>query len=300
MRRKENEHAGIARTGLWAVSIVAAGALLAGLGGWALAGALPAAGGAEALPVYTSLNLVAEDEPVPAIWQRYDPDEMLDRAAAAAQPGMPLADPPAPDTDAFWAEERLCLSGMLYDPSQGQAVELPWQTPASNPGSAWYLYQYELPGTLRLIDQVTGALHDPGRVLADLAIGSGSAARYYFPDLPPAEPAQFDEARELVQQRLLELLRGDNNLLLGIPFYEVSNGMTTWMDARAWVAEIIPADAAPTEQLQQISDALWMDLQTIQLDNELLVVLGERGSGGMICLYYDVRLRCVTGLVVEY
>ena len=204
------------------------------------------------------------------------------------------------DTDALWAEERLCLPVFLYDPPQGQAVQLPWQTPAADPGSAWYLYQYELAGRVRPIDQVTGELHDPGRVLADLAVGNGTAARYFFPDLPAAQPGQFDEARELVQQRLLEFLRGDSELLLGIPLYEASNGMTAWMEARSWMTEILFPDASVAEQLQQISDALWIDLQTIQLDNELLVVVGERGSGGMVCLYYDVRLRCVTGLVMEY
>lgn len=301
MKHKENGRAVAVRTGLWAACIVAAGALLAGLGGRALAGALPAGGAAETLPVYTSLNLVAEDEPVPAIWQRYDPDEMLDLLTAdASQPGMQLTDLLPLDTDALWAEERLCLPVFLYDPPQGQAVQLPWQTPAADPGSAWYLYQYELAGRVRPIDQVTGELHDPGRVLADLAVGNGTAARYFFPDLPAAQPGQFDEARELVQQRLLEFLRGDSELLLGIPLYEASNGMTAWMEARSWMTEILFPDASVAEQLQQISDALWIDLQTIQLDNELLVVIGERGSGGMVCLYYDVRLRCVTGLVMEY
>lgn len=297
MRRKQNENrAGALRTGLWTVVIAAVGALVCGVGGGALAVALPSAGETPALPVYTSLNLVTEDEPGTAIWQAYDADNMTD-----------LPDDIIPDLPRDWYHLNLSYFSLTGVFCQVATVDdtsvIPWQTPASEPGSAAYLYHCPVPGELRASDPLTGNTRDCTGALVDVAVGDGYSVRFTFPDLPAATQSQIDYAQQLVQDQLAQMLYGYTDYLLSVP---LDRAGCSWLLEAVFLgrsmgtSELEYAFATREEELTVLCDWLNLDLQTIHLGDELMIVLALRDSTNMLCVYYDVRLGTVSGLTVSW
>lgn len=304
MKNKRNEdRAGALRTGMWTAAIVAVGALVCGLGGGALALSLPAAGSAQALPVYTSLNLVAEDEPVATVWQDFDPEDVISLSSFTVNDQISL-DPTGLPVSLYAALEQPSYLGLFWSgdfPDQ----ELPWKTPTTDPGSAFYLYQVALPDGLTCIDQGVNELVTCGSSMLDMGLQDGCiSVRYSFPDLEKADPARFEETQALVQERLLDLFYGRSTALMGADMQSLS--ANTWMEERIsfypmdeWLAAVDPQEGTAEDRLMALCEALMIDLQTIRLDNELLVILSDQVGSGMLGLYCDVRLRCVTGYVMQ-
>ena len=305
MRNKRNEdRAGALRTGMWTAAIVAVGALVCGLGGGALALSLPAAGSAQALPVYTSLNLVAEDEPVATVWQDFDPEGMVNLSSFALEEQMSLGMDWLP-TGLYSLFDQHIYSVGLFWAGGTLDMELPWQTPAADPGSAFYLYQVALPDGLTCIDQGVNELVTCGSSMLDMGLQDGCiSVRYSFPDLEKADPARFEETQALVQERLLDLFYGRSTALMGADIQSLS--ANTWLEERIsfysmdeWLDAVDPQEGTAEDRLMALCEALMIDLQTIRLDNELLVILSDQVGSGMLGLYCDVRLRCVTGYVMQ-
>ena len=305
MKNKRNEdRAGALRTGMWTAAIVAVGALVCGLGGGALALSLPAAGSAQALPVYTSLNLVAEDEPVATVWQDFDPEGMVNLSSFALEEQMSLRMGWLP-TGLYSLFDQQIYSMGLFWTGGPLDMKLPWQTPAADPGSAFYLYQVALSEGLAGIDQTTFEMVTCSPSVLDVGVQDRCVSvRLSFPDLADADPAQFDAALTQIQQNLLDLLSGRTASLMGADLGCLA--ANTWLEERViflpsdeWLAAVDTQEGTPEERLLTLCDAAFIDLQTIRLDNELLVILSDQGGSGMLGLYFDVRLRCVTGYVMQ-
>lgn len=286
MRHKSE---GMARTGLWAAAILAAGALACGLGGRALAGTLPMAAQAEPLPVYTSLDLAAEDEPLPAVWRDYDPDELTDLAGN----GLPA--------DWYGLHEMLvCRTGLLWW-DNGEDPLVPWQTLASAPGTAAYLIQYPLPDGATVVDASRNEVTACGAATLDVGLRADCVSvRVSFPDLPAATAEEFELTQTLAQQALLDLFRGRTDHFMGA---QVVDGQ-----AQDWLAERLLYSGewelvaeAPEGTLEDsalaVCEAAGIDLQFIRLENELLVVLSDRSGGGLCGFYCDARLHSATGFI---
>ncbi len=286
------------RVALWAAAIAASGALLAGLGGGALARALPAGGGADPLPVYTSLSLAAEDEPVLPIWQRYDPEQTV----------VPPDGAPGVSLDRVY--EYLFLPLGIYGVWEGDDPgPLPFSLLSGESGAAYYLKDYALPGALMFTNLYSGRTMEQTGVTMDLAAGSDLAGmqlsmRLNLPDEPEARAAQLDQAVEMVQNDLAQFLAGWQDTLLGIPsdsWYSLTDGVGTELvmrlQNRPWQDPyVLPEGEA---LLRQLCDDLMLDAQIIRLENEVLLTITDRYGGGMLCLYYDARLCCVSGVAVQ-
>lgn len=286
------------RVALWAAAIAAAGALLAGLCGLGLARALPAGGAAEPLPVYTSLSLAAEDEPLLPIWQRYDPE----------QTDLPGADEPGTDLARLYA---CILWPMGAYSAQLEAANdlLPFERLAGDDILAYYLPDYPLPGSLLLTDLASGRMVEKTGVQMDLAFGYTGAGvqlalRLAFPGEGEADPARLEQTAQLVQSELCAFLAGQQNALLGIlpeGWYSFSENTASPLLERLELRDTagLALDANPEIRLQQLCDALMLDAQIIRLENEVLLTLTDRYGGGMLCVYCDARLQCVSGVAVQ-
>ena len=305
MRNKRNEdRAGALRTGMWTAAIVAVGALVCGLGGGALALSLPAAGSAQALPVYTSLNLVAEDEPVATVWQDFDPEGMVNLSSFALEEQMSLGMDWLP-TGLYSLFDQHIYSVGLFWAGGTLDMELPWKTPATDPGSAFYLYQVALPEGLAGVDQLTFEMVTCGPSVLDVGLRDDCiSVRLSFPELEDASPARFEEVQTRLQEDLMLLLTGRSTSLMGADLGTLAGG--TWLEERVmfrpsdeWLAAVDAQEGTAEDRLMALCEALMIDLQTIRLDNELLVILSDQVGSGMLGLYCDVRLRCVTGYVMQ-
>lgn len=295
---KQRALSGHLRVALWAAVIAASGALLAGLGGGALARALPAGGAADPLPVYTSLSLAAEDEPVLPIWQRYDPDQLVD--SADGEPGLSLSGVYA------FLFDLLGIYGVWEGDDTGP---LPFGILAGDGGVAYYLKDYAVPGALQFTNLYSGRTMEQTGVTLDLAIGddlSGMqlSARLYIPDQPAAHRTQLDQAVQMVQEDLTRFLAGWQDTLLGIPpesWYTLTDGVGAELAFRLQDRPYQDPYALPEgeSRLQLLCDELMLDAQIIRLDNEVLLTLTDRYSGSMVCVYYDARLCCVSGVAIQ-
>lgn len=285
------------RVVLWAAVIAVSGALLAGLGGGALARALPAGGTADPLPVYTSLSLAAEDEPVLPIWQRYDPAQVVD--PPDGEPGMSLAD----------AYEFLFWPLGIHGVWEGSVTDpLPFRMLAGDSSRAYYLKDYALPDTLMLTNLYSGRMMEQTGVTMDLAVGSDPSGlqmsvRMTFPDQPAANGTQMDQAVQLVQEELTRFLAGWQDTLLGVTaesWYSLTDGGCELVD-RLQGRPYQDVDTLPEgeSRLQQLCDEWMLDAQIIRLENEVLLTLTDRSGGGMLCLYYNARLCCVSGAAAQ-
>lgn len=305
MKNKRNEdRAGALRTGMWTAAIVAVGALVCGLGGGALALSLPSAGSAQALPVYTSLNLVAEDEPVATVWQDFDPEGMVNLSSFALEEQMSLGMDWLP-TGLYSLFDQHIYSVGLFWAGGTLDMELPWKTPATDPGSAFYLYQVALPEGLAGVDQLTFEMVTCGPSVLDVGLRDDCiSVRLSFPELEDASPARFEEVQTRLQKDLMLLLTGRSTSLMGADIQSLS--ANTWLEERIsfypmdeWLDAVDPQEGTAEDRLMALCEALMIDLQTIRLDNELLVILSDQVGSGMLGLYCDVRLRCVTGYVMQ-
>ena len=286
------------RVALWAAAIAALGALLAGLGGGALARALPAGGSADPLPVYTSLSLAAEDEPVLPIWQRYDPDQVID--PPDGEPGLSLIDA---YEFLFWP---LGIHG-VWDEG-GDIDPLPFRMLTGDSGTAYYLKDYALPGTLMLTNLYSGRMMEQTGVTMDLVLGSDlnglqMSMRMTFPDQPAANGTQMDQAVQLVQEELTRFLAGWQDTLLGVTaesWYPLTDGGHELVD-RLQNRPFQDVYTLPEgeSRLQQLCDEWMLDAQIIRLENEVLLTLTDRYGNGMLCLYYNARLCCVSGAAAQ-
>lgn len=304
MKNKRNEdRAGALRTGMWTATIVAVGALVCGLGGGALALSLPSAGSAQALPVYTSLNLVAEDEPVATVWQDFDPEDVISLSSFTVDDQISL-DLTGLPVSLYAALEQPSYLGLFWSgdfPDQ----ELPWKTPATDPGSAFYLYQVALPEGLAGVDQLTFEMVTCGPSVLDVGLRDDCiSVQLSFPELEDASPARFEEVQTRLQEDLMLLLTGRSTSLMGADLGTLA--ADTWLDERVmfrpsdeWLDAVDPQEGTAEDRLMALCEALMIDLQTIRLDSELLVILSDQVGSGMLGLYCDVRLRCVTGYVMQ-
>lgn len=304
MKNKRNEdRAGALRTGMWTATIVAVGALVCGLGGGALALSLPAAGSAQALPVYTSLNLVAEDEPVATVWQDFDPEDVISLSSFTVNDQIPL-DLTGLPVSLYAALEQPSYLGLFWSgdfPDQ----ELPWKTPTTDPGSAFYLYQVALPEGLAGVDQLTFEMVTCGPSVLDVGLRDDCiSVRLSFPELEDASPARFEEVQTRLQEDLILLLTGRSTSLMGADLGTLAGG--TWLEERVmfrpsdeWLAAVDAQEGTLEDRLMGLCESTFIDLQTIRLDNELLVLLSDRNGGGMVGVYCDVRLCCATGYVMQ-
>lgn len=289
--------AGTARTVLWAAGILAAGVLLAGLAGRGLARALPAGGTAEPLPVYTSLSLAAEDEPMLPLWQRYDPEQTV--AAEEGEMGTSLE---GLDQYLFWPLGVYCL---WEEPPQ---EPLPFEKLETEEGAGYYLLQYPLPGAVMLTDLSSGRMEERSGVRMDLAFGWNSADGYQISlrlDIPEEEEAtadQLDLAVYLVRNQLCDFLAGRRETLLGIPregLYSLTDGIPSELLDRLQERVEAGGEVNAEAELQQLCDAQMLDVQLIRLENEVLLTVTDRYGSGMLCLYCDARLRCVSGVALQ-
>lgn len=286
------------RVVLWATVIAAAGSLLAGLCGIGLARALPAGGGTAPLPVYTSLSLAAEDEPLLPVWQRYDSEQVTETGAGETY--MDLA----------WIYDSMFRPMGIYD-AQVETPEGPlaFQMLAAEDMFAYYLPDYPLPGTLMLTNLYSGRMVEQIGVRMDLAFGQDSTGmqislRLRFPDEAAARDSQLDQAAELVQSWLSGFLGGTRDTLLGISaegWYSLTEGASFGLLERLQERPIpeLSLDPSPDARLQQLCDERMLDAQIIRLENEVLLTLTDRYGSGMLCLYYDARLCCVSGVAIQ-
>lgn len=296
--RKADTLPGNLRVVLWAAVIVAAGALLAGLCGGALARALPAGGGAAPLPVYTSLSLAAEDEPLLPIWQRYDPEQTT-----------PVADQEL-GTSLSQTYECLLWPLGIYGLDYEELPELTFEQLLTDDCSACYLRGYTMPGTLMLTNLYSGRMMEQTGAQLDLAFGADLNAGYQmslrlsFPDVAAASATQLSQAVDLVQRDLCSFLAGHKDTLLGVTpegWYSLSEGFYSELLERLVARAFLQRDLELTDEawLQRLCDELLLDVQIIQLENEVLLTLTDRNGTGMLCLYYDARLCCVSGAALQ-
>lgn len=298
-----------ARMALWAGAVLAAGALLAGLTGSVLARVLPAGGTADPLPVYTSLSLAAEDEPLLPVWQRYDPERV--QAVTAEEIGTSLSR----------IYEYLLLPIGICSPEDLAREDPPaFEQLADDSGAACYLRQYPLPVTLLLTDLYSARMMEQTGALLDLAIGWDNtgyqvSVRLTFPEEPAATAGQLDQAVELVQNDLCAFLSGYQEMLLGIPvesWYSLADGVPSALldrlQGRLWEQQIDLAvgdgndtawETDPAVRLQQLSDDWMLDVQIVRLEDEVLLTLTDQLGEGMLCIYYDARLCCVSGAAIQ-
>lgn len=286
------------RVVLWAALVVAAGALLAGLCGIGLARALPAGGTADPLPVYTSLSLAAEDEPLLPVWQRYDPEQVTDTEEEEVF------------IDLGWIYAYMFWPMGIYD-SQEEVPQDPlaFKRLVTEDILAYYLLDYPLPDTLLLTNLYSGRMVEQTDVRMDLALGQDSTGtqislRLRFPGEAAARASQLDQAVELVQNGLCEFLGGERNTLLGISaegWYFLTEGTPFELLDRLQNRPLseMPADTSLDVRLQQLCDELMLDAQIIRLENEVLLTLTDRYGSGMLCIYYDARLCCVSGVAIQ-
>lgn len=295
--RKADTLPGNARTVLWAAIITAAGALLAWLCGGALARALPAGGTASPLPVYTSLSLAAEDEPLLPIWQRYDPEQTVD--ATAEELGI--------NTEQFY--EFILWPLTIYgDWEIAPDQPLQFESLVTEDSTGCYLLDHPLSGTLLLTNLYSGRMMEESNTRLDMAMGQDSSGyqvsiRLSFPDQPAATDSQLDQAVNMVRSYLCGFLAGRQDTLLGIPlesWYTLAEGtpceLLDRLQNRPWQGSGY-TDAEV--ELQQLCEEMMLDAQIVQLENEVLMTLTDRYGTGMLCVYYDARLCCVSGAAMQ-
>lgn len=294
---RRNGGASGARAGLWAAAILAVGALACGLGGGALAAVLPAAGQAAPLPVYTSLSLATEDEPLPPVWRDYDPDDLIDLTALPPEDQDPWVAAGLPGDWYGLCQTLLFQTGLLWWDDAGDPA-VPWQTMASAPGQAAYLVQFPVPDGATVVDASHNEVTPCGAARLDVGLREGCVSvRFSFPDLPAATAEDFAVTQALAQQCLLDLFRGYTDHFMGAQTMGWLAERTAVQPGEEWQAAVDAMEGTLEDKALAVCEAVAVDLQTIRLENELLVVLSDRNDGGMCSFYCDVRLHSVTGYI---
>lgn len=261
-------------------------------------------GSQSALPVYTSLNQIVEDEPTFAAWQSYDPANPPPLLADQGLEGDPLL-----SLDMFYFENDqipalLGALGFAYQPGEETGSE-------ALPLRGWlgeqaghldlYLYQYPLEHGLYQISEQGSRLVP---CLVDFAFTASSTSFRLIPTgLPDATSAQAEEAQARVQADLIDLLTTGGGHYVqfsyGMGWYPLIDLCDLVRDGgyRDFMLGEL-GELPESEQLGILADLYALNVQVLQFPNTILVLLSPYDEQ-VFGFYYDMRLQAYTGLAYQ-